>query len=128
MQPDPLTPLFLSGRARGDGARDVTPRALEASLGSVRVIDVREPSEFESATGRVPGSALLPLGRLQELMTRPSRSDPVVLVCRSGNRSGVAAAALVRAGFSQVMNLAGGMTAWNAERLPIESGLGVSTR
>ena len=46
---------------------------------------------------------------------------PVVLVCRSGARSGNAAAQLVAAGFTRVMNMAGGMMAYRAAGLPAES-------
>jgi rhodanese-related sulfurtransferase len=44
----------------------------------------------------------------------------MVMICRSGNRSGRAAQALASIGFSRVMNLTGGMLAWNAAGLPIE--------
>jgi rhodanese-related sulfurtransferase len=48
------------------------------------------------------------------------RDEELLLVCRSGGRSGQVAQALARAGFSKVMNLAGGMVAWNAAGLPVE--------
>ena len=44
----------------------------------------------------------------------------IVLICRSGARSGRAAGSLARAGFTRVMNMTGGMLAWNAAQLPVE--------
>ncbi|MFP5487202.1 MAG: rhodanese-like domain-containing protein [Acidimicrobiia bacterium] len=82
----------------------------EALLGDrVQLIDVREPVEV--AGGTLPGFVNIPLG---ELPTRLAELDPgrrVVLLCRSGNRSGQAAAWLARQGFVDVVNLAGGITA-----------------
>ena len=77
-------------------------------------VDVREPSEW--AEGHVGGAVHLPLGELD-----PARlpDGPLVMVCRSGNRSGRAAAALLAAGRSDVTNMAGGMLAWQAAGLPV---------
>lgn len=75
-----------------------------------QIVDVREPWEF--AGGHVPGSTNIPLGefvaRLSELRA------PLVLVCASGNRSGMAADYLARQNFGRVANLIGGMQMWAA--------------
>lgn len=75
----------------------------------VTVVDVREPWEFSE--GHYPGSLNIPLGevssRLDELM---AMSKPLILVCRSGNRSGIATTMLQNNGAADVYN--GG--AWDA--------------
>jgi rhodanese-related sulfurtransferase len=84
------------------------------------VLDVREPSEYES--GHVLNAKLVPLGKLKdrigELEKYKDRS--MVVVCRSGNRSGTACFILGKHGFSQAYNLAGGMQAWKQANLPVE--------
>ncbi len=82
------------------------------------VLDVREP--FEYAEGRVPGSVLVPLATVASRAGEFGKDAPVYLVCRSGNRSLVAAEVLVAAGYRDVRNVTGGMLAWEAVGLPIE--------
>ncbi|MCL4228846.1 MAG: rhodanese-like domain-containing protein [Myxococcales bacterium] len=84
------------------------------------MIDVREPHEFTGELGHVAGSKLVPLATLLDAARAWPRDEELVLVCRSGNRSGRAAQALAGAGFTRLYNLAGGMLAWNAAGLPVE--------
>lgn len=74
-----------------------------------QLIDVREPDEV--AEGTLPGAVNIPLGELPDRVGEIDRTRPVVLLCRSGGRSGKAAQFLVDNGFSDVTNLAGGMLA-----------------
>ncbi len=71
------------------------------------IIDVREP--FEWAMGTLPNSVLIRLGALSERLDELDNDRAILLVCRSGNRSGVAAEYLVRRGFAVVANLTGGL-------------------
>jgi len=82
------------------------------------VLDVREPAEF--AAGHVLNAQLIPLGQLKERINELEkyRDQPMVVVCRSGNRSGNACALLSKAGYAQAYNMAGGMTAWQSSKLP----------
>ena len=96
---------------------EVLPEELEEwrSWGA-QLVDVREPWEYER--GHLPGARNVPLGdipgRLGEL------SEPVVLVCTSGNRSAEAARYLLESGFGEVGNLAGGTFGWVRRALPLE--------
>lgn len=74
------------------------------------VIDVREPHEF--AQGHIPGARSIPLGQLQARLRELDPRREYVLVCRSGNRSGVACRILSQHGFARARNLVGGMQAW----------------
>lgn len=84
------------------------------------IIDVREPHEFVGELGHVPGATLVPLASVPAQAVTWDKSLEYLLVCRSGGRSGQAAQALHRAGFTRVMNLVGGMLAWNQAGLKTE--------
>lgn len=92
----------------------VQEAAARAAAGEVLLLDVREPAEWQA--GRAAGAVLVPLGELTPDAVPTGR--PVVAVCRSGNRSGLATAALREAGLD-VVNLAGGMRAWADAGLPL---------
>jgi rhodanese-related sulfurtransferase len=94
----------------------------------VTVIDVRRTDEWR-ATGIVPGSRMITAfdaggtldPQFSERVAASVPSDqPVVLICRSGNRSGKAARLLnEQLGFQNVYNVAGGIQAWLRERRPV---------
>jgi len=74
------------------------------------IIDVRESDEI--ATGTLPGAVHIPLGQIPSRTSEIDPTRPVALLCRSGARSGQAAAYLARSGFDEVINLDGGMLAY----------------
>jgi rhodanese-related sulfurtransferase len=84
------------------------------------ILDVREPNEYNA--GHVLNSKLIPLGKLKERMSELEKfkGQPVVVMCRSGNRSGTACFLLGKQGFTQAYNLAGGIQAWQKNNLPLE--------
>jgi phage shock protein E len=86
--------------------------------GGVTVIDVRE--EWEYAEGHIPGATLIPLGTLAQRIDEIPTDQPVILVCRSDNRSGQAYRWLRQQGLDNVHNMSGGMLAWQAAGLEIE--------
>ncbi|MGB8652196.1 MAG: rhodanese-like domain-containing protein [Mycobacteriales bacterium] len=91
-----------------------TDAARLAEAGEVLLLDVREPHEWDA--GHAAGAVHLPLGAL-DLRVLPS-GRPLVMVCRSGNRSGKATAALVAAGYD-ARNMVGGMQSWAASGLAV---------
>jgi len=84
------------------------------------VLDVREQGEYDS--GHILSSKLIPLGKLKERLgeLEKYRERPVVVVCRSGQRSASACAMLGKQGFAQAYNLNGGIIAWQKASLPLE--------
>jgi len=83
-------------------------------LPDLQVVDVRGAGEF--ASGALPGAVNLPLPQLRSLLTRLDPARPVLVNCAGGYRS-IAAASMLRAnGFTDVSDLLGGWTAWQAER------------
>jgi rhodanese-related sulfurtransferase len=79
----------------------------------VRLIDVREPEEFELA--RVEGAGLLPMSRFQEWAGTLDPEEEIVFMCHHGIRSAQVCSALARSGFPKLYNLAGGIDRWSAE-------------
>lgn len=78
------------------------------------ILDVREVAEYQD--GHIPGSHLIPLGTLGARLQDLPRDQEIIVVCRSGNRSGMASRQLIGAGFKAV-NMTGGMMSW---RGPVE--------
>jgi len=106
-------------RAQAAALSNVSVQQLHAAANDgALVLDVREPFEF--AEGRVPGSVLVPLDTVGARADEFPKDQPVYVVCRSGNRSLLAARTLVEAGYTDVRNVEGGMIAWAAQRLPVE--------
>ncbi len=100
--------------------RDVAPAAAYAARHGARVVDVREPHEYRGELGHIPGAELVPMATVGARAEAWDHDDEIVVVCRSGGRSSTIAATLVAAGFRRVMNLAGGMLAYQAAGLPVE--------
>lgn len=76
------------------------------------IIDVREDDEV--AAGMIPDANHIPLGSIESRMDELDKSKEYILVCRSGGRSGRAAQILENQGF-KVINMTGGMMAWEGE-------------
>lgn len=85
------------------------------------LLDVREPHEF--ATTRAPGAVLMPMSVFAARVGELPTDRPVMVVCHVGGRSAAAAGYLIRTGRTDVVNVAGGMQAWQHAGLPTRSGL-----
>jgi rhodanese-related sulfurtransferase len=83
------------------------------------LVDVREPAEY--AAIHVQNAKLIPLGdvnsRAKEI--EAFKNKPVVVMCRSGHRSAMAAVMLKQDGFTQVSSMEGGIQAWEQAGLPV---------
>ena len=84
------------------------------------ILDVREPSEWVEF--HIPGSTLIPLGELPNRLSEIPAGKQIVVVCRSGNRSATGRDILLQAGFVEVTSMAGGVTSWQSQGLPIVTG------
>jgi rhodanese-related sulfurtransferase len=82
------------------------------------VVDVREPSEWDEY--HAPNTHLIPINELESRLSEIPRDTPILVVCRSGNRSDDGRDILLRAGFTQVTSMAGGLNAWRDAGYPIE--------
>jgi rhodanese-related sulfurtransferase len=82
-------------------------------------LDVRVPEEYQQ--GHVVNAVHIPLAQISDNLKRLEkyRAKPVIMICRSGARSGQASRALRKHGLEAVYNLKGGMQAWSAANMPI---------
>lgn len=87
---------------------------------SAVIVDVREPDEFRS--GHIPDSINIPLSTLRTRLSELEkfRSRPLVISCRTSQRSAKAAMMLQKHKFQSVHVLAGGILAWQNENLPTQ--------
>lgn len=97
--------------------REVSTR-LDAELAPL-IIDVRQPEEY--GAGHIPGAMLIPLNKLDAQIGTLPKDREIVCVCRSGARSGSAAAKLVNTGL-KAYNMSGGMITWQHLGLPLKKG------
>jgi adenylyltransferase/sulfurtransferase len=77
------------------------------------LLDVREPDEFQTA--RIEGSTLIPLASLPLRTSEIPKDEQIVVHCKLGGRSAKAVAFLLDNGFTNVWNVAGGITAWSEQ-------------
>jgi hydroxyacylglutathione hydrolase len=97
---------------------DPVTAAAQLAAGAVHWVDVRGTDEY--AAGHVAGALHVPMGAILTALDDLPRDRPLVLQCGGGVRSQVVASVLLRAGFRQVLNLAGGMDGYRAAGLAVE--------
>ena len=104
----------LVGRVERITALTLHEQRLEGT--SVCVLDVRAPGEREQ--DQIPESTHIPLPQLLRQLDELPRDRPLIVHCAGGYRSAVAASLLLLHGFEQVLDLVGGISAWEAAGLP----------
>lgn len=111
---------FFGNRIRGIKEVDFTGALQLINHKDALIVDVREESEYRE--GHLLKAKLIPLGKLKERIgeLEKYRDKPIVVVCRSGNRSASACVMLGKQGFAQAYNLAGGVMEWQKQKLPLE--------
>lgn len=87
------------------------PQARRALADGALALDVRQPPELES--GYIDGAVNLPLGKIESQVELLPKDRPILAYCGHGERSATALSLLERAGFSQLLNLNGGVGAWS---------------
>jgi rhodanese-related sulfurtransferase len=80
---------------------------------NIVVIDVREAAEY--AFNHIPNAISIPLGELEDRLNELNKQDEIFVVCRTGNRSDLAAQKLTENGFTNVINVVPGMSEWIGE-------------
>lgn len=83
------------------------------------LVDVRSAGEWRG--GRADNAIHIPLDEVKQRLSRIPKDKPVVVICASGMRSGMAATMLAKAGYVSVYNFSGGMGSWCAAKLPTKS-------
>lgn len=109
---------FIGSKLSGIDEAD-TLKATRLYNDDALVLDVREDKEF--AAGHIPKAKHIPLGQLKGRLSELDKfkGKPVLITCRSGQRSARACSMLKKAGFETVYNQAGGIIAWERANLPV---------
>jgi sulfur-carrier protein adenylyltransferase/sulfurtransferase len=101
-------------QAQADEVPEITVQELKGRMENgaekVSVLDVREPHEYEVAN---IGARLIPLGELPERLVELDRDENFAVHCKTGGRSARAVKLMQEAGFQNVYNVKGGITAWS---------------
>lgn len=97
---------FLLFKRSGDVS---VPEAKRLVAQGASLVDVRTVGEY--ASGHIDGAINIPLHELEARMSELNKDAPIVLYCRSGNRSSTAKSTLESAGYTSVHNL-GAMSRW----------------
>src|SRR5262249_52448190 len=84
-----------------------------------QLLDVRAPAEYEAR--HIDGSLSVPLNQLAAHARSLPTDRPLLVLCAGGYRSSIAASLLQQLGFDRISEMAGGLAAWEAARLPITS-------
>src|SRR5712692_9046858 len=103
-----------------DGTERVTPTAAAEELASAPppfLLDVRMPKEWQSK--RIERSVNIPLNHLRERLQELPCDRQILLHCAGGYRSSIAASILQQNGFTDLIEMAGGLAAWDAAKLPV---------
>jgi rhodanese-related sulfurtransferase/glyoxylase-like metal-dependent hydrolase (beta-lactamase superfamily II) len=90
-----------------------------ASTDPPLLLDIRNPREW--ATRRIDGSVSIPLNHLQERIAEIPRDRRIAVHCAGGYRSSIAASILQQHGITNLIEMAGGLAAWDAAHLPVVS-------
>lgn len=118
-----LTALDLVAAAK-QHILEISPVEAKPLLDRVKILDVREPSEF--AAGRLPGAINIPRGVLEfQIGSHPAlgadKNAEILVYCLSGGRSALAVESLKKLGYGQAVSLAGGFKAWSEAGQPIDA-------
>ena len=130
-----LPPLAACGGGEGGGetaapaADGFDPSTLDPSIDvrtahaahgspNVFMLDVREPDEYDA--GHIPGITLIPMGEIPGRLSEIPTDMPVIVTCRTGNRSGQVVDFLREQGFTNVHNMDGGIVAWEEAGYEVE--------
>jgi len=99
----------------------LTPADVHESLsrGALHLVDVREAGEWQQM--RIAGAVHVPLSRLAQQLDRLPADKPIVFYCLSGRRSASAISLCRRFGMMHARHMGGGLSAWRAAGLPVQT-------
>jgi rhodanese-related sulfurtransferase len=100
------------------GIAEIAPEWVARHRDEVGVVDVRSPAEYGGELGHLDGAQLIPLDELRTRASEVRTDRPVVVICQTGRRSGLAVAILSKNGVARVASVVGGMVGWRASGLP----------
>jgi len=121
----PLLILSIGCTQSQKSSNTITPEELRQKIDNhekMILIDVRTQQEYTGELGHIDGTVLLPLQDISSWISKyeNDKDKEIVMICRSGNRSGRATQYFLDHGFKDVYNMEGGMIAWNKAGFPVE--------
>ncbi len=110
--------------SKQEGLQDVSATEFQSQLSSSddkQIVDVRTIVEYNN--GHIEGAILADISSnlFQEVVAKLDKDKPVYVYCLSGGRSSAAASQLKEMGFKSIINLSGGMLAWQSANLPVST-------
>ena len=110
--------IIYEGKKGGTKVDPVEATRLINREGAV-VVDLRASEEF--STGHITGSLNVSAEKLEQQLNsiKHSKEAPLILVCKTGNNSKTVGGSLLRAGYSNVNLISGGMMTWQGSGLPL---------
>lgn len=95
-------------------------KLIDSSAPNLILVDVRETEEWDE--GYIPGAIHLSKGILERDIEKviPDKNAELILYCRGGYRSIIAASSLLKMGYTNVTSMSGGISAWQQADLPVE--------
>jgi rhodanese-related sulfurtransferase len=109
-----------SNQSSGLPSEITVSEALAKKDAGAFILDVRQPEEWDEA--HIPDATLIPLEQLAARVNELPKHQEIVVVCRSGNRSAQGRDILLKAGFTDVTSMAGGLNQWKQAGYPTVSG------
>jgi sulfur dioxygenase len=100
------------------GIPEIEPDWVARHLQELFVLDVRSAAEYSGDLGHITGSTLIPLDELRDRLDEIPDGQPIVTICQSGKRSGMATQILKSSGCERVANIPGGLIQWSRLALP----------
>ena len=121
----PLLFLSIGCTQRQKSANTITPEQLKQKIDNhenMILIDVRTQPEYTGELGHIKGTVLLPVQDITSWISNydNDKDKEIIMICRSGNRSGRATQYFLDNGFKDVYNMEGGMIGWNKAGYPVE--------
>ena len=97
----------------------ISVEALHSMRHDLKILDVRDQSEWEE--GHIKGATHIPYYFIVQHLQELHNTQPLAVICASGQRSSIACSLLQKHGFTQLFNVVGGMEAWNEEGFDMEA-------
>lgn len=103
--------------------REISCEEVKMKQNEWTLIDVRTPEEYSGELGHIGGSQLIPLGvEILEYLKTADPAQKIIFVCRSGARSEQVTLLSEEMGFTNTLNMVGGMLRWNELHFPVQRG------
>ncbi len=113
--------IAVSHRGSRSGSNTISVDEVKNRLDNkddIFILDVRSQGEYSE--GHIKGATLIPMNQVKKNLDKIPKDKDVVVLCAVGGRSSAATKFLVKAGYTNVYNMPGGMVKWQKKGYPVE--------